>query len=152
MKKVLILIILFMISSLAWGQVNIDIAENGDFENWTDGIPDNWYGATSSISNSNVVEYTSSVYSGSKACQLINTTATHKRFTTNSFSIDANVEYTVTYYARGKGEIRNAFYRNSNYSSYSDYTVLDTDSWTEIVWTFQYNTAVSDVEVIFSSY
>ena len=139
-----------MISSLAWGQVNIDIAENGDFENWTDGIPDNWYGATSSISNSNVVEYTSSVYSGSKACQLINTTATHKRFTTNSFSIDANVEYTVTYYARGKGEIRNAFYRNSNYSSYSDYTVLDTDSWTEIVWTFQYNTAVSDVEVIFS--
>ncbi len=142
------LMLVFSINS--WGQETINIVQNGDFENWTDALPDNWMGSKSSITAANVIEYSTSVQSGAKACQLIEESTSHKRFTTEPLTILANTEYTVTYYARGKGEIRNAFYRDANYSAYSAYTVLDSDSWTEIVYTFEYTAAVADVEVIFS--
>ncbi|MFW5879194.1 MAG: chitobiase/beta-hexosaminidase C-terminal domain-containing protein, partial [bacterium] len=156
MKKIipyaftLIMAFMFLFSFNSYGQTIVDIAQNGDFENWTGGDPDNWLGARSSISAANVVEYTTAAHSGTTSCQLINTSGSHVRFTTQALSIMADTEYTVTYYVRGQGEIRNAFYRDGAYSAYSDYTVVDSDAWTEIVYTFQHGTAVDDVEVIFS--
>ncbi|MBW6516607.1 MAG: chitobiase/beta-hexosaminidase C-terminal domain-containing protein [Candidatus Cloacimonetes bacterium] len=151
MKRTCLLILVVLIATgLLWSQTVVDIALNGDFENWTEGLPDHWYGPRSSIGTTNVNEYTTSAYSGTTSCQLVRASTSHARFTTEPFSILADTEYTVTYYARGKGDIRNAFYRNGAYSAYSAYTILDTDDWTEIVWTFQFGTAVDDVEVIFS--
>jgi hypothetical protein len=151
MKRTFLLVLVTLVSlSFLWSQTIVDIAQNGDFENWTGGNPDNWYGARSSIGTSNVVEYTDAAYSGTSSCQLIRTSSSHARFTTEAFSILADTEYTVTYYARGQGNIRNAFYRGGSYSSYSSYTPLNSDDWTQIVWTFQYSSPASDVEVIFS--
>ena len=146
-----VFISIILLSGLnSWGQTIIDVSQNGNFENWTDGAPDNWMGPRSNISSANVNEYTTEAHIGDKACQLINTSDSHKRFTNEPFYILADTEYKVTYYVRGQGEIRNAFYRDGNYSGYSDYTAIDSDDWTEIVWTFEYDTAVDDVEVIFS--
>lgn len=149
MRRVCLFLFLLFSVSLVWGQTIVDIAQNGDFENWTEGLPDYWYGPGSNIGEENVIEYTESVYTGSKSCKLINEESDHARFTTDILSIKANTEYTVIFYARGKGEVR-AGRRIGNSWSYDDYTVLDTDSWTEISWTFEHSSSSDDVEVIIS--
>lgn len=124
---------------------------NGGFETWEGGLPANWLGVRSNISAANVRQYQTSTKSGASAVQLVNTSAsTHVRFTTQPYAIQAGVEYIVTYWVRGQGQIRNAFYRNSAYSSYSTYTNVDSLEWQQISWSFTFNQDVSDVEIIFS--
>ena len=89
-------------------------------------------------------------HTGSRAVQLVNTGTSHNRFTSKAYSIEANTEYTVTYWVRGKGEVRTAVYRGSGYSSYSPYTAVDSEQWQKITYTFQHTAAVDDVELIFS--
>ncbi|WP_273701755.1 S-layer homology domain-containing protein [Tepidanaerobacter acetatoxydans] len=123
---------------------------NGDFEEWESGLPIAWYGLKSNLSKSNVNQVTDGPKSGNYTVQLIETSSNHKRFTTKSISLKAGVEYILTYWVKGKGEIRNAFYRDGNYSSYTAYTEIETDEWKEITYVFSYDKDVDDVEIIFS--
>ncbi len=129
---------------------NQNLLQNGDFEEWDEGLPIGWYGSKSNIAKSKVNQIDTGAKSGNYAVQLAEDGEDHKRFTTQPISIKADVQYTLTYWAKGKGEIRNAFYRDKNYSSYSAYTKLDTDEWQEITYTFSYDKDVDDVEIIFS--
>lgn len=130
---------------------NQNLLQNGDFEEWDEeGLPIAWYGEKSNIAKSKVNKVDTGAKSGKYAVQLAEGGSKHKRFTTQPISIKAGVQYTLTYWAKGKGDIRNAFYRGGNYSGYTDYTALDTDEWQEITYTFKYNKDVDDVEIIFS--
>ncbi len=122
---------------------------NSSFEEWTNDTPENWHGSKSSIAISNVVKYTTATHSGTNACQLINTSSSHKRFTTKEFTLKAGT-YSCFYFARGHGEIRNAYYFDGSYSSYSNYTIIDSDDWTKVEYSFTLSTEKPDFQLIFS--
>src|SRR5699024_2258332 len=127
-----------------------NLLENGDFEEWENGLPVGWFGAKSNIAKSKVNKTNTGAKDGDYAVQLAETGSSHKRFTSKPISIKKDIEYILTYWVKGKGEIRNAFFRDGGYSQYTDYTILDTDEWQEITYTFSYDKDVDDVEVIFS--
>jgi predicted extracellular nuclease len=113
--------------------------ENGSFESWVDGYPENWGGSSTNIARSRVSQSADS-YDGDYSVRLENTSTSHNRFTTQPYSMVEGVTYEVTFMARGNGEIRNAMfapgYHGNNYSNYSPYTVLDGGNWQEITWEY----------------
>ncbi|MBQ0769948.1 MAG: T9SS type A sorting domain-containing protein [Bizionia sp.] len=121
---------------------------NGGFETWSSTTPKAWSGSKTSIATTGVSKYTTNAFEGSSSLALFNpNTTTHKRFTNVAISA-ANEEYTLRYYAKGKGEIRNAFHDGS-YSSYSNYTTFNnTEDWTLIEYVFTPN--AGPLEVVFS--
>lgn len=112
----------------------IEFICNGDFENWTDGKPDCWFGAKTNIAASGVVQYTENPQSGSSAVQLINADGTHKRFTSQATSVENGQGYKVTFWLKGKGDIRTGLFdeREDAYGYfYNEYIVVNSDTWSE---------------------
>ena len=129
MKKTL-LIAFTAFTGLAQAQV----VDSG-FETWTNNLPDGWFGERSSILAAAVSQATTNAHSGNFAVRLENATTDHKRFTTQNVTVSAGTEYTITFWARGMGDVRLGVYdgRSGNgYSPYTPYiTVANTDDWTE---------------------
>lgn len=129
MKKTL-LIAFTALTGLAQAQV----VDSG-FETWTNDLPDGWFGERSSILAAAVTQATTNTQSGNFAVRLENATTDHKRFTTQNVTVTAGTEYTVTFWARGMGDVRVGVYdgRSGNgYSPYTPYvTVANNDDWTE---------------------
>ena len=127
------------------------LLSNGSFETWTDpAYPDFWKGTKTDIAAVNIIHETVNVHSGSSALMLVNTSETHKRFTSQSVALTAG-SYTCKYFASGSGEIRNAFYSNGTGDYiYSSYTVLASVNWTEITYNFTLGTDRAVFELIFS--
>ena len=123
-----------------------NLLNNGSFEIWNGGLPDYWVGNESNIQSDYITEINSGAYEGMRACKLENTSDTHKRFTTLPFSAVAG-RYTCTYWVRGRGEIRNAYY-DGDYSTYrpASYHAIDSSTWQPIRYQF---TLVDDVAAIF---
>ncbi|MFA5620187.1 MAG: T9SS type A sorting domain-containing protein [Weeksellaceae bacterium] len=150
MKQIFTL--LFLSVSMFLGAQNI--LQNGSFENWTDGKPDSWFGSKTNIAASSVVE-SSEAQDGSKSVALINTGSSHKRFTTEGYDLTPNTSYTLTFYIKGVGDVRNAFYNGNDdstgqgYSAYSAYTAA-TDSWEPVTYTFETSEDVTGVQIIIS--
>ncbi len=118
------------------------VIANWDFEFWQDGLPTMWFGSVSNLESSSVVMSTTNPYSGQRACTLINTGSTHRRFTTTMMSLPAG-RYACTFAARGQGEIRAGAYIDGDYR-YGSYTTLDQSEWKLIDYTF--NLALPAVE------
>lgn len=128
---------------------------NGDFEFWTGDIPDCWYGNTSNIGEANVVQYSSNVYSGNHAVQLINATGTHRRFTTKPTTVENGITYTISFYAKGKGDIRTGLYDNRpgdgfGYALYNDYININSNEWVKHTQQITGGNHFSQAEFIFS--
>ncbi|WP_404363341.1 invertase recombinase-like protein [Corallococcus coralloides] len=126
----------------------VNVIDNGGFEEWPGALPARWSGSTTNIEEV-VQKVTSQPYEGLNAARLINTSSTHKRFTTVAKSMAAG-RYSCTYRARGTGDVRNAWF-GTDYSSYSSYTSLNTQTWTQVSYNFNLANAVFDTfELIFS--
>ena len=120
---------------------------DGSFEEWVDGLPVGWMGSASNITSDSVLEDTSEAHDGVRAAQLVNESSTHKRFSSAPAAFPDG-RYTCTYWVRGTGEVRNAFY-DGEYSSYTSYTSVDQGEWRELSYTFNVD-GDSTVELIFS--
>ena len=134
MKKNLLLhsiltLCVMLFTAMGFAQVNT----NGGFENWTGSSPDGWLGAKSNIGADNVVQVTSGAHTGNFACQLINTASGHKRFTTQGIHVDNGTQYVISFWVKGKGDIRVALYdgraTGSGYSNYSAYHNINSASY-----------------------
>ncbi len=108
---------------------------NGDFEQWTGGLPDCWYGEKSNIAQGSVNQYSDNPHTGSYAVQLIRDESGHQRFTSQATTLDDNYTYGITFWVKGQGEIRTGLFddRESSfgYAPYNSYILVDSDSWTE---------------------
>ncbi|TYB79021.1 T9SS type A sorting domain-containing protein [Bizionia myxarmorum] len=123
---------------------------NGSFETWTGtaslDTPVNWYGSKSSIAKSAVLQSTDA-YEGASSVVLTASGTGHKRFTNEAITATSE-SYTLTYFAKGDGDIRNAFH-DGGYSAYADYTTLSsTEGWVKI--TYEFTPTAGDLEVVFS--
>ncbi len=108
---------------------------NGDFEHWTDGLPDCWYGNRSNIGQANVNQYDADAHTGSYSTQLVNESEGHQRFTSQHASLEEGVTYQITFWIKGHGEIRTGLFDDREtghgYASYNNYVHADPDSWEE---------------------
>ncbi|MDX9751644.1 MAG: carbohydrate binding domain-containing protein, partial [Flavobacteriales bacterium] len=129
MKKTLLLATL-LIAAGAHAQV----LESG-FENWTDGAPDDWNGSKTHATGITAFEVSENVHGGSLALGLDVPGTSHRRYTTQPLTVEAGVEYTVSFWVRGAGEIRVGLFDDresgSGYSPYSPYTTA-TGTWTQV--------------------
>ncbi len=129
MKKTL-LIAFTAFTGLAQAQV----VDSG-FETWTNNLPDGWFGERSSILAAAVSQAATNAHSGDFAVRLENATADHKRFTTQDVTVTAGTEYSITFWARGMGDVRFGVYDGRSGNGYSPYTayitVANNDAWTE---------------------
>ena len=142
-----------LLSTLAIaGMASAQIFQSG-FEDWTGTAPDGWMGAKSSIPAANVTEVTDNVHSGTSAVRLEYTAADHKRFTTQALTVEANTDYTVSFWVRGGGEIRVGLFDDrstgSGYATYGAYTSA-TASWTQVTQTVTATNATAIAEFILS--
>ncbi|MCA9522937.1 MAG: invertase recombinase-like protein [Myxococcales bacterium] len=117
-------------------QPSDNVIPNGDFELWSDDLPNSWLGEQNNISSDQVSRSQSGVHGGSSALVLANNSDAHKRFTTAGLSLLGG-RYQCTYWVKGKGEIRNAYY-DGDFSSYkpAGYYQIDTTEWQQISYSF----------------
>ncbi|MBU8898345.1 invertase recombinase-like protein [Corallococcus sp. M34] len=133
----------------AGGPQVVNAIDNGGFEIWPGALPAQWFGSTSNILSSDVQKVTTGAYEGVNAARLVNTSGTHRRFSTLAKSMQKG-RYTCSYQVRGSGEIRNAFF-STDYSSYSGYTTARPQEWTQVSYSFNLAADVFDTfELIFS--
>nr|WP_239578319.1 invertase recombinase-like protein [Archangium primigenium] len=133
----------------AGSDAGMSVLDNWSFEEWPDALPVQWLGSKSSLTSDAVQKVTTSPFHGLNAVRLSNATGTHKRFTTVAKSMPAG-RYACTYQVRGSGEIRNGFF-DTDYSSYSSYTTVETTSWTQVSYSFNLASPVYDTfEFVFS--
>lgn len=150
MKRIFTL--LFLGASFALSAQNL--LTNGSFEDWTDGKPDAWFGSKTNIAASKIAE-SSDAQDGAKSLVLINDTSTHKRFTSQSMNLTADTSYTLTYYIKGEGDVRNGFFNGNpdstgqGFSAYSPYTTANGE-WQMVTYSFETGADVTDMEIIFS--
>ncbi|MHC1707794.1 MAG: T9SS type A sorting domain-containing protein [Bacteroidales bacterium] len=132
MKKSL-LIVLFIL--LAGSAVNAQtVLFTNDLETWNGNEPVGLRGSKTTFVFDSILPYTASSHSPTHAVQLINSTGTHKRFTTQGVSVTTGTVYTVTFWVRGQGDVRIGLYdqrtTGSGYATYSPWVNFNTTTWT----------------------
>lgn len=125
----------FLLIAAALGlHANAQVIFQSDFEAWTVNLPNGWFGVKSSIAADSVAQVTINPHAGSAAVGLTNTTNSHKRFTTQPVTVVDGTTYTITFWARGSGELRTGLFDGRStgfgYATYNDYVVL-TSAWTQ---------------------
>ena len=126
---------------------------NGDFEDWTGGKPDCWFGSKTNLAGSAVVQYTENPQSGNSAVQLINSDSGHKRFTSQTTSVENGVGYKLTFWLKGKGDIRTGLFDNREDAFgyfYNDYITVNSNTWTEHSQVITADNTTDIAEFIFS--
>lgn len=130
-------------SSDTGGTTGDETATNGDFENWTDGKPNNW--ATASTAGNATLSQSTEAHGGSYSVQITGSSSANKRIGYKETTLPAGT-YTMKFYAKAAtsdgGSVRpgyvavvdNAVSGSYMYGSYVD--DLTTDSWTEVTHTF----------------
>lgn len=137
MKKTLLSFVAFFAAALfATAQVNL--IENGDFEKWTDGLPDNW--KTASSAGNATLSQSKDAHSGENAVSVASASS-NKRIGYKEITLKAG-DYTIKFWAKG-GQARPGYVPikedgtadNNNYK-YGDYATLSATDWTEVTYTF----------------
>lgn len=132
-KSTFILMILFM--GLLCGNGFAQINTNGGFEDWNGTNPTGWHGSKTNATNAQFAKYTDAAYEGANALQLINTTNSHKRFTTTAINVEEGKRYAISFYAMGKGDLRFGIFDdrstpNTNGYVYNNYFNIDNTNFT----------------------
>ncbi|HPF00274.1 MAG TPA: T9SS type A sorting domain-containing protein [Bacteroidales bacterium] len=148
MKKALLLAAVFVLT------IGSGIGQTvfySDFETWVDAnTPTNWIGSATSITYTDVDQYTTNPYAGTYSMQINNDTTTHKRVTTQPVSLTAGTVYDISFYARGSGEIRTGLYDGGSSYTYNSYVILDGTTWTKIEQSIICDTTTATAEFILS--
>lgn len=132
---------------------------NSGFESWPADpnvlFPEGWGGSTSS-SGTKMTKYThadpSSITdfaSGSYAAQLDQVGTTAKRYATQGYYVVKDRVYTVDYWVKGVGSIRNANGVDTSSYTYSAYTLASPDVWTHVSYQFTAKATTSALQLVF---
>ncbi len=132
MKRVLLLSLILITFNKFFSQV---VFQN-DLENWSNpNTPAGMKGSKTNLENDSIIQYSTSVHGGQYAVQLINTESTHKRFTTQPLQVTTGTTYNISFWVRGKGNIRTGLFdgrtANSGYAPYNPYITINSSTWTQ---------------------
>ncbi len=139
----------------SYSQSNILL--NSNFEDWeqisdsetVDSIPSHWSGSVSSLFYPEVSR-TEDSFSGLYACRMVHTQKAYARFSTQDITLSGGI-YTLQFFVKGKGIIRNGYYNGYSYSNYSTPDTISSNSWKKIQYQFNLKNSLSlPVQLIFS--
>jgi len=130
------------------------VFESG-FENWTDNVPTDMGGLRTNIALDSIFQETENVHAGSFAVRLQLSSGSHKRFTTQPMAVTAGTTYDITFWVRGRGQIRTNIYdgraTGSGYGTYNAYVELtDGTTWQEVTQSVSCTNSSAEGEFIFS--
>ncbi len=128
-----------------------NLLDNGGFETWEGGLPSGWGGPETDLSSDNVAR-AAQPRCGEAALELANEGERHRRFTVGPMALPAG-RYLCSYWVRGEGDIRNAYYDGEGYSSYrpSGYRSIRSAEWQEQTYEFSLAAPVAaGFELVFS--
>ena len=143
---------LILLSTLLFGTAHSQVLD-ADFSMWENDLPTGWYGEKSNIFEENVLQADNNGGQGDYAVELVNTESSHKRFTTQAMMVEAGVNYEITFWARGTGDLRTGLFddREDGFGYvYSAYVNLSSDTWTEYTQNIVAAENTSDAEFILS--
>ncbi|MDR0364260.1 MAG: T9SS type A sorting domain-containing protein [Bacteroidales bacterium] len=122
--------------SLCTGYNEVNILMNANFSEWnSNGRAVGWHGIVTTSGN-DIIARSNIYHSDPYSCQLTNVESTPKRFSTTSFKITADHEYSIKFWVRGQGEVRVGVWNGNdreneeNYAYSGDYIKVDSDTWT----------------------
>ena len=130
------------------------VFESG-FENWTGNVPTDMGGLRTNIATDSIFQETENVNSGSFAVRLQLSSGSHKRFTTQPLAVTAGITYDITFWVRGRGQVRTNIYdgrsTGSGYGSYNPYvTLTDGITWQQVTQSVACTNSSAEGEFIFS--
>ena len=106
---------------------------NGDFENWTDGVADNWLADGGAVV---INQNTTTVQSGSSSCEVTWTSQDNQYLTSDPFDVTAGIEINANFWAydndiAGRARLCIIYEGADNY--YGDYS-SDMDEWQQLTY------------------
>ena len=112
-------------------------------------------GMSTNIALDSLFQETDNVHAGSFAVRLQLGSGTHKRFTTQPMAVTAGTTYDITFWVRGRGQIRTNIYdgraTGSGYGTYNPYVELtDGITWQEVTQSVSCTNSSAEGEFIFS--
>ncbi len=116
--------------------LNAQTVYQSSIENWS-GSPLNpnadWMGNKTTFANDSVIQNTMTPYHGNFCAKLVNTTTSHKRFTTSVVPIVQGKAYMVSYSARGRGSVRAGLFSDKANAGggymYANYQSVNSTNW-----------------------
>lgn len=137
MKQTLLsFIAFFAVALLATAQTNL--LQNGDFETWTGGQPDNW--KTASTAGNATLTQSTDAHGGSSSVSVSFKAGSNLRLGYKELKLKAG-DYTFKFWAKG-GQTQGGYApiktdgKPGNYV-YGGYKTLSTDTWTEVTFDFK---------------
>jgi hypothetical protein len=126
MKKILFSIAMLCIANLSISQVVFQ----SDLSAWdTAGNPTDFFGPATSISSASVTQVTTGAIHGTSFANVINSSSSHKRLTTQPFTVTPNSKYIIKMYIAGTaGDVRVRAYDATNSAYVGSYTSYQTIS------------------------
>ncbi len=124
---------LFISSVLSIATLSAQTVFTSNFTTWDalDSLPTDWDGLKTSLSGDSMIKITNGSQYGGAAVQLINSTNSHRRFTTKAITLDSNTAYKVEMWVKGQADLRTNYYTNA-YGSYNSYVSVNDTNWTKI--------------------
>ncbi len=126
----------------------LDLVQNGNFEEWIEGIPEHWGGKKTSFTPENIHQFTEDPHSGNYAIQLINTDEEGLIFSSRDIPVESGEEYVISWLARGKGIIT-AGIHDLDFQMSGEF-VIDSEDWTEYTAVITAQNSQPDAELVFS--
>ncbi|MBK8583761.1 MAG: hypothetical protein IPL86_18715 [Flavobacteriales bacterium] len=144
-----VLLSAFAIAGLAGAQV----FQSG-LEDWTGATPDGWVGSKTNLDAANITQVTENVHGGASAVRLENADSGHKRFTTQTLTVTNGINYTITFWVRGSGNVRTGLFdgrpgTSAGYAPYGSYYAA-TSTWTMVTQTVAAANDTTGAEFILS--
>ena len=123
MKKLITLVAIALMVNASFSQVIFQ----SDLSTWSAGNPTDFFGSKTSFASSAVNQVsTGSVY-GSSYANIVNTSTSHKRLTTQSLTVVPGDKYVINMWIEGSaGDVRVNYYDNTNsvYGTYGPYQTI----------------------------
>jgi hypothetical protein len=133
MKK--FLLVIFVLAGYVFNVTGQTVVFTNDLETWTGNVPTGFVGAKTSLEADSIQHYTLAAHGGTSSVQLINTEATHKRFTTQPISVVNAEVYTISFWVKGHGNVRTNIFdgraTGSGYGTYNPYITINSSTWTQ---------------------
>ncbi len=123
---------------------------DSDFSEWNNDEPVGWDGVRTSIEIYEQVDNDGGF--GDFAVRLVREDAQHQRFTTTAVAVEAGVNYEITFWARGSGDVRTGLYdgREDAFGYVYNAYVSPTSEWTQYTQNLLAAETTSQAEFILS--
>lgn len=116
-----------------FGTVHAQLVDS-DFSTWESDLPTGWAGSKTNIGNENIMQADNNGGQGDFAVELVNADGSHKRFSTQQLTVESGTNYSITFWARGAGDLRTGLFddREDGFGYvYNSYITIDSDTWGE---------------------